>query len=160
MSKKDNIIWRFFGDKGTPCATYCLHCEWCEPKNTSSSTTNLWRHLETTHHLDAETLKTLTSSQTTSLHSFASPPWSKLAIARQKLALVFPITAKMAYKYLLMQASEADVERNYSHAGHIFEKRRSALSAKNLNMILFLYENRSYWENLTDAQVLAIFGDA
>jgi hypothetical protein len=70
----------------------------------------------------------------------------------------FPIAARMAYKYLVMQASECDVERNYSHAGHILEKKRGRLSDKNLHMILFLYENRSYWSDLTDAEVVEIFG--
>ena len=64
----------------------------------------------------------------------------------------------MAYKHMVMQAAESDVERNFSHAGHIFEKKRGALSEKTLNTILFLYENRSYWNDLTDAQILEIFG--
>lgn len=69
----------------------------------------------------------------------------------------FPVTSMLAEKYLVMQASEADVERNYSHAGHIFEKKRGSLSDKSLHMILFLYENRSYWENLSDVEAVALF---
>jgi hypothetical protein len=71
----------------------------------------------------------------------------------------FPISARVARRSMVKQAAESDVERNYSHAGHIFEKKRASLSDKTLHMILFLYENRSYWENLTDDQILAIFAE-
>ena len=74
MSKADNIVWRFFQDKGSPCATCCLHCTWAEPKNSSFSTSNLWRHLETVHHMKTDVLKALPNSQAATLNSFGILP--------------------------------------------------------------------------------------
>jgi hypothetical protein len=67
----------------------------------------------------------------------------------------FPLTHQLALKVLTAQATESDVERNYSHARHILESLRASMSAEMFHMILFLYENRPLWAHIDPA---AIFG--
>ena len=55
----------------------------------------------------------------------------------------FPILAKLAKKYLGVQASSAAVERLFSIAGHIFSLKRRKLTASNFITLVFLKLNES-----------------
>lgn len=50
----------------------------------------------------------------------------------------FPKLAQVARNTLCVQASSAPSERNFSVAGNVITKRRTALSSENVNAILFL----------------------
>lgn len=67
----------------------------------------------------------------------------------------FPFTAALAREKLTAQATEADVERNFSHARHILDTLRASMSDDLFHKILFLYENRALW---TDVDPALIFG--
>lgn len=54
----------------------------------------------------------------------------------------FPRTARLARRVLAAQATESDVERNYSHAGYVLSQLRSSLSPEMFHKIVFIYENR------------------
>lgn len=54
---------------------------------------------------------------------------------------VFPLLSKVARKILAVPSSNTTSERNFSCAGRMMEPRRNALSAKNLDELLFLHSN-------------------
>ena len=56
--------------------------------------------------------------------------------------------SRLARKYLSIPATYVPSERAWSKAGFLTEKRRSSLSPKNLDMILFLASNIEFHEFL------------
>lgn len=67
----------------------------------------------------------------------------------------FPLTAILAKEILTAQGTEADVERNFSHARHILDNLRASMSDELFHKILFLYENRRLW---VDIDAAIVFG--
>lgn len=61
----------------------------------------------------------------------------------------------LAYKVLTAQATQCDVERNFSHGGQILDQLRGNLTDETFHQILFLYENRHLWG---PEDAVAIFG--
>ena len=54
---------------------------------------------------------------------------------------VFPFLSKLAKKYLCIPASSVPSERIFSTAGYLVNRQRAALSADNVDMLLFLHKN-------------------
>lgn len=65
----------------------------------------------------------------------------------------FPLVSKLAQRVLTAQGTQSDVERNWSHGGHILNNLRLSMSPKMFHMILFLYENREMWINVDAALI-------
>lgn len=55
----------------------------------------------------------------------------------------FPAVSYLARKYLSIPASSASSERCFSTAGNIITSKRSSLLPENVDMLVFLYQNRS-----------------
>ena len=53
----------------------------------------------------------------------------------------YPVLAKVARKYLGIQATSVASERVFSKAGELISKRRSRLKSKNVDILLFLNQN-------------------
>ena len=58
----------------------------------------------------------------------------------------FPMLAKVAKKVLAIPATSTPKERLFSTAGLICTKKRARLSAKHVDMLVFLHENRQFLE--------------
>ncbi|KYQ58113.1 Zinc finger BED domain-containing protein 1, partial [Trachymyrmex zeteki] len=56
----------------------------------------------------------------------------------------FPILSNLARKYLCIPATSANSERTFFTAGNIVTPKRS-LFPENVNMLVFLYQNRSMY---------------
>ena len=54
---------------------------------------------------------------------------------------IFPHLALLAKKYLCIPSSSVPCERIFSVTGHLVSRRRAALSAENVNMLVFLNQN-------------------
>jgi len=57
----------------------------------------------------------------------------------------FPALATLARKYLCIPATSANAERTFSIAGNIVTPKRNCLSSENVNMLVFLYQNKSVY---------------
>ncbi|XP_011862111.1 PREDICTED: zinc finger BED domain-containing protein 1-like [Vollenhovia emeryi] len=57
----------------------------------------------------------------------------------------FPALAILARKYLSIPATSASAERTFSTAGNIVTPKRNCLSPENVNMLVFLYQNKSVY---------------
>lgn len=60
----------------------------------------------------------------------------------------FPLLASLARKYLSIPASSTPSERVFSTAGNIISAKRSCLTPKHANVLIFLYQNRKILEKL------------
>lgn len=58
----------------------------------------------------------------------------------------YPVIAKLALKYLTIPATSVSSERCFSTAGNIVTSKRSCLLSENVNMLIFLYQNRKLLE--------------
>lgn len=58
----------------------------------------------------------------------------------------YPAIAKLALKYLMIPATLVSSERCFSTAGNIVTSKRSCLLSENVNMLVFLYQNRKLLE--------------
>lgn len=58
----------------------------------------------------------------------------------------FPIISQIARKILCIPATSIPSERVFSTAGNIVTSKRSCLSSRNVNMLIFLSQNASYLE--------------
>jgi hypothetical protein len=58
----------------------------------------------------------------------------------------YPAIAKLALKYLTIPVTSVSSERCFSIAGSIVTSKRSCLLSKNVNMLIFLYQNRKLLE--------------
>ncbi|XP_040065274.1 E3 SUMO-protein ligase ZBED1-like [Ixodes scapularis] len=59
----------------------------------------------------------------------------------------FPAVAQLAMKYMCIPASSASSERVFSTAGNIVTAKRSCLLPENVSSLVFLYQNRSYFDS-------------
>ncbi|RLU25470.1 hypothetical protein DMN91_002148 [Ooceraea biroi] len=57
----------------------------------------------------------------------------------------FPALAILAKKYLCIPATSASAERTFSTAGNIVTSKRNCLSPENVNMLVFLLQNKSVY---------------
>ena len=57
----------------------------------------------------------------------------------------YPRLSILARKYLSVPASSVPSERVFSLAGHLVNKKRARLSKDNIDLIIFLHKNMSYW---------------
>lgn len=55
---------------------------------------------------------------------------------------IYPRMSKLAKKYLCIPATSSSSERCFSTAGNIVTAKRSSLHPENVNMLVFLYQNR------------------
>lgn len=53
----------------------------------------------------------------------------------------YPILSRFVRRYLSIQASAAPIERIWSHAGRLVDRRRTALKSDSIEQHIFLYEN-------------------
>ena len=53
----------------------------------------------------------------------------------------FPALASLAHKYLSVPATSAPSERVFSAAGNVVDKLRAALTAENVDALVFLHKN-------------------
>jgi len=58
----------------------------------------------------------------------------------------YPAIAKLALKYLTIPATSVSSERCFSTAGNIVTSKRRCLLSENVNMLIFLYQNRKLLE--------------
>src|SRR6218665_1808863 len=70
----------------------------------------------------------------------SSPPLDPIAYWRIR-ATTHPILSRCAKKFLTTPASSVDSERAFSTAGQINDDKRSSLSPKKLEILLFLKKN-------------------
>ena len=56
----------------------------------------------------------------------------------------YSILSSLAKKYLSIPATSVSSERCFSTAGNIVTAKRSCLLPKNVDMLIFLYQNRKY----------------
>lgn len=54
----------------------------------------------------------------------------------------YPLIAQIAKKYLCIPATSVSSERCFSTAGNVVTPKRSCLSTENVNLLVFLYQNR------------------
>lgn len=54
----------------------------------------------------------------------------------------YPLLAQIAKKYLCIPATSVSSERCFSTAGNVVTPKRSCLSTENVNLLVFLYQNR------------------
>jgi len=54
----------------------------------------------------------------------------------------YPFIAQIAKKYLCIPATSVSSERCFSTAGNVVTSKRSCLSTENVNLLVFLYQNR------------------
>lgn len=61
----------------------------------------------------------------------------------------YPDLLKLAHQYLGIPATSASSERTFSTAGNIVSPKRASLLPENINLLTFLYNNRTIWRKLT-----------
>ncbi|KAF0707464.1 zinc finger BED domain-containing protein 1-like, partial [Aphis craccivora] len=54
----------------------------------------------------------------------------------------YPLIAELAKKYLSIPATSVSSERCFSTAGNVVTSKRNCLAPENVNMLVFLYQNR------------------
>lgn len=59
----------------------------------------------------------------------------------------FPLVAQLAKKYMCIPASSACSERVFSTAGNLITAKRSCLLPENVSMLVFLYQNKTYYDS-------------
>lgn len=65
----------------------------------------------------------------------------------------YPIIAEMAKKYLSIPATSTSSERCFSTAGNIVTPKRNCLLPDNVNLLVFLFQNKQFLTNSEDGKM-------
>lgn len=126
-------------EKSTPKHTHCQHND--EKKTTDD---DLWSYHESLYKKAARYDENCHSENETSLDlkHYLNEPITKLQkdpfIYWKKKSTVYPILAKIAYRYLTLVATSVPAERLFSKANDILTEKRNRLSPEHFQQLLFL----------------------